>query len=126
MAGQWVGEGGLAVSTYMYLECQDHDPPLLSYDEVGQHRYDLPRIWDQIRGCDQVLADGEDSDYFAYNARRFLAQHRDCRITVRDEYGEEHPESENACSGCGSPRVKCDTGPGIKCCPECRHREVAP
>ena len=32
------------MSTYLYLRCEDHDPPLVAREESGQHLYDLPTI----------------------------------------------------------------------------------
>lgn len=84
------------MSTYLYLECRDHTPPLRSFDEVGQHLYDLPRIRREIAQRDEIAAatalgfttaDG----YFTNNAARFLSQHHQCDIGIRDEYGREHP-----------------------------------
>ena len=84
------------MSTYLYLRCDAHDPPLLSEDEVGQHLYDLPTIrgWIKHRQCawikDGVIPEG----YFAKYAWRFLQQHADCPISIEDEYGREHPLEE--------------------------------
>lgn len=36
------------MSTYLYLECQDHNPPLSSHGEVGEYLSDLPRIRREI------------------------------------------------------------------------------
>ena len=85
------------MSTYVYLECLDHAPPLRSYDEVGQHLYDLPRIRKEIAMRDHfVEIDKLDNptDYghfFTRHAVTFLVQHPKCRIGIRDEYGREHP-----------------------------------
>lgn len=85
------------MSTYLYLECLEHDPPLSSDGEVGQHLYDLPRIRQEITARDLIVAlarseigYGYDS-HFTSNAARFLAQHPNCHIGIRDEYGLEHP-----------------------------------
>lgn len=85
------------MSTYLHLECQDHTPPLLSDGEVGQHLYDLPRIRSEIarRESFAELEDCANYDHhFTRNAARFLALHRHCRITIRDEYGVEHPVTD--------------------------------
>ena len=85
------------MSTYLYLECLEHDPPLSSDGEVGQHLYDLKRIRQEIAERDLIVAlarSGIDYGYdshFTGNCARFLAQHPKCRITIRDEYGVEHP-----------------------------------
>ena len=85
------------MSTYIYLQCLDHDPPLKSYDEVGQHLTDLPRIRKEIAMRDHfVEIDKLDipPDYghlFTRHAVGFLVRHPKCRIGIRDEYGKEHP-----------------------------------
>lgn len=93
------------MSTYLYLECLDHDPPLQAEDESGQHLYDLRRIRAEIAHRDELVAahpDGvpmvsgfDDIDgYFQSNSVRFLAAHPKCRIGIRDDYGHEHPTIE--------------------------------
>ena len=83
------------MSTYVYLECRDHNPPLTSDGEVGQHLCDLPRIRAEIAGRAHFVAQAEHyPDYgchFVNNAARFLTQHPHCRIGIRDEYNREHP-----------------------------------
>lgn len=83
------------MSTYIYLECLDHTPPLSSDGEVGQHLYDLPRIRDEIAKRDQFVAMADLApDYgshFTNNAARFFMQHPHCRIGIRDEYNRKHP-----------------------------------
>ena len=96
------------MSTYIYLTCLYHDPPLVAEDESGQHLYDLPRIRAEIADRETVAAepdhsrDGVDvSRYFRSRSSRFLSQHPSCRIGVRDEYGRDHPveDDQNAVSG---------------------------
>ena len=90
------------MSTYVYLECLDHDPPLRADNESGQHLTDLPRIRAEIANRETV-ADSEcyyrddvpghyfEADgYFHARSARFLAAHPKCRIGIRDEYGVEH------------------------------------
>lgn len=94
--------GGDTVSTYLYLECQDHTPPLLSHGEVGQHLSDLPRVREEITRRDlfdsMAKADlwPDHGSHFTSNAVSFLVQHPHCRITIRDEYGVEHPVAEES------------------------------
>lgn len=84
------------MSTYLYLECQDHDPPLLSNGEVGQHLIDLQTIRADIANRDLFIANLKanlDVDYghhFRNNAARFLCQHPKCHIAIWDEYGKYH------------------------------------
>lgn len=89
------------MSTYLYLECLDHDPPIRAEDESGQHLYDLPRIRHEIANREAVVAASLADDdlaewgdingwYFRSHSARFLRQHPKCRIGIRDEYGVEH------------------------------------
>ena len=87
------------MSTYLYLRCDAHDPPLFSEDEVGQHLYDLPAIRRCIAMRGDIGPDDHDGaaffphhyDYFARHAFAFLRQHKTCPVAIEDEYGEEHP-----------------------------------
>lgn len=82
------------MSTYLYLECLDHDPPLRAEEESGQHLYDLPQIRRDVADRGTVLADetGETwpRDYFRRHTARFLAAHPRCHIGIRDEYGSPY------------------------------------
>lgn len=86
------------MSTYLYLQCDSHDPPLVSDGEVGQHLYDLPAIRTHI-GNRRLYADmarhdvmlDAHGDHFAGTAFRFLTAHPKCAITIIDEYGRPHP-----------------------------------
>lgn len=85
------------MSTYLYLECQDHNPPMSSDGEVGQHLYDLPRIRREIAERELFVALARSGIEFSYdhhftsNAARFFTKHPHCRIRIFDEYGNEHP-----------------------------------
>lgn len=90
------------MSTYLYLRCENHDPPLVATEESGQHTYDLPRIRAEIADRENVadpdamyggdLGDPFDSEaYFRAHSARFLADHLACRIGIVDEYGRYHP-----------------------------------
>lgn len=85
------------MSTYLYLECLEHDPPVRSHGEVGQHVYDLPRVQREIADRDRLVAIARDYEFvdfashFTMNAIRFFVEHPRCRIGVRDEYGRQHP-----------------------------------
>jgi hypothetical protein len=90
------------VSTYVYLACLDHSPPLVADEESTQHRYNddemrLVREWVRDRG-DLVEAwqnglvqyrgvSDSSASYFAVNTARFLVGHLTCRLAARDEYG---------------------------------------
>lgn len=90
------------MSTWVYLTCRDHEPPLLAADESGQHLYDLPRIRQEVADREQIAdanhwwqgGDGDPDGYFRANSARFLAAHARCRIGITDEYGREHPTTD--------------------------------
>jgi len=99
------------MSTWMYLECRDHDPRVTAEDESGQHFYDLPRIraeievradlvrqWDLME--EQQLAFSSfqrNFGYFPMASIRFLREHRTCRdIGIRDEYGIDRTKEEES------------------------------
>ena len=83
------------MSTWLYLECLDHDPPLLAEDESGQHLYDLPQIRADLADREALVriwsGSAVDLGYFRNRTCRFLVAHQKCRIGIRDEYGREHP-----------------------------------
>ena len=81
------------MSTYLYLECLDHSPPLQADGESGQHLYDLPTIRDDIAKREQIVeawkGEWTHGDHFRRNTARFLADHPSCQIGIRDEYGHD-------------------------------------
>lgn len=90
------------MSTWLYLECLDHNPPLRAHDESGQHLYNLPQIRADIANREALVAavratrfgDGIEEvtdDYFRRHTLRFLIDHPNCRIGIRDEYGRAYP-----------------------------------
>lgn len=94
------------MSTYLYLECRAHDPYLRSTDEVGQHLSDLESITEVLTERQAILAaDHIPADmmgpYFARAALEFLRQHPHCPLTVRDEYGRQHPLPHQTQAGTG-------------------------
>ena len=94
------------MSTYMYLVCLDHDPPIRADAESGQHHYDLPRIREEIANRADVVAWNDDEDtfkwhrdditeldaglYFRERSAWFLRLHPHCRLGIVDEYGGRH------------------------------------
>ena len=44
------------MSTYLYLVCLDHTPPLMAASDSGQHLSDLPQIRADIAARDSHLA----------------------------------------------------------------------
>lgn len=79
------------MSTYLYLVCADHDPPLESEEEVGQHLADLAIVRAVLAARHSDAMQIGFADRYADTARRFLNAHPKCRIRIRDEYGVEHP-----------------------------------
>jgi hypothetical protein len=93
---------GDVVSTRLYLECLDHDPPLRAEGESGQHLYDLPDIRKAIANRPRyvrLLAEDPEamwalrqvSGHLLANSMSFLLEHPRCLIGIRDEYGHPHP-----------------------------------
>ena len=83
------------MSTYLYLTCLDHNPPLTADEESGRHLYDLPQIRYDIADrkwlVERSLTDyGIELGYFRNRSVRFLGQHANCNIGITDEYGVEH------------------------------------
>ena len=81
------------MSTYWYLECLDHDPPLISEFEVEQHTSGLDSIRKLIARREQIVAlpDFTSNGYFDLRAVRFIRQHPTCRLQFRNEYGDVEP-----------------------------------
>lgn len=82
------------MSTYLYLRCDSHDPPLENDSQSGQHLYDLDQIFRDIEDRELIVAAWNDDMYprdsFRYATAAFLAGHPHCQITVVDEYGRIH------------------------------------
>lgn len=86
------------MSTYLYVWCICHNPPIRSDNESGQHLYDLPQIREDYANR-QVITDGvlhrdvwpQDTYGYRSNTARFFAAHPDCVLSLRDEYGRQYP-----------------------------------
>ena len=82
------------MSTYLYLQCANHEPPIQADDESGQHLYDLEQIREDIANRDQLINAvqlGMTSDIrYRNNTLRFLTRHPKCDIQIIDEYGHNH------------------------------------
>lgn len=78
------------MSTYFYLRCLDHEPPLTASEESGQHHYDLPQIRKDVANRDVLVQAWNDdvrpSEYYRSHTVAFLAAHPTCKIEIRDEY----------------------------------------
>lgn len=86
------------MSTYIYLRCDSHTPPIEAGSESGQHLYDLEQIFRDLGDREQIVAAWENDmtpdDRFRYATAAFLAKHPHCQITVVDEYGRTHEPQE--------------------------------
>lgn len=96
------------MSTWLYLECHSHTPPLRAEQESGQHLYDLPQLRATLKMSHDELkillenykydsyADTWDVNhgYFFGNTARFLVEHPHCEIQIWDELGVEHPTTD--------------------------------
>ena len=88
------------MSTWIYLECLDHDPPIRAEGESGQHLSDLPGTRRMVANRDELIRavavfDGQLPDgYFERHTMRFLMAHPKCRLRIVDEYEREHPLTE--------------------------------
>lgn len=91
------------MSTWLYLRCEDHTPPLMADDESGQHLHDLPQIRADIATRDALVAAIKGGltvdDYFRRHTARFLLRHPKCRLSIQDEYGVEHALTEDGGAG---------------------------
>ena len=82
------------MSTYWYIECLNHTPPLSSADEVEQHTRGLDPIRTLIESRPVDPNWHEHSShlqYFETHADRLHPQHPDCRLQLVNEYGERDP-----------------------------------
>ena len=106
------------MSTWLYLTCDSHTPPILSED-VGQHLYDLPAITMAVRHRDRIVqlwievkdhpnpglevekwihrAMRDAGEFvrpwvfqFPKNAAYFLACHQECEIGIQDQYDKRY------------------------------------
>jgi hypothetical protein len=93
------------MSTYVYLECLDHDPPLTSNGEVGQHLSDLPQVRKMIAQREAIVAIMRTDapinyeHHFDSNTAWFLYRHPECNIGIVDEYDRRYPAVEE-CIDC--------------------------
>lgn len=77
------------MSTYWYLECSSHTPPLRSLEEVEQHTSGLPAVRELVarRGNTNLMTYMySEGAYFQKNAVGFLLQHSECPLRLVNEY----------------------------------------
>ena len=86
------------MSTYLYLRCDSHTPPLEAATESGQHLYDLEQIFRDLEDRELIVAAWRNDMYpqhpFRFATAAFLSDHPRCQITVVDEYGCTHTPEE--------------------------------
>jgi len=92
------------VSTSIYLYCLDHNPPIRAESESGQHLYDLPRLRADLDERERItsmdvedwweVTTGGEVDHFTLNTWRFLREHPECNIEIRDQYERVYPIKE--------------------------------
>ena len=89
------------MSTYLYLQCDSHEPPIGANQEAGQHLYDLEHIrkdWANRHAIKTGLEAGlspEGDSYFQSSNRIFMMQHINCEVSIHDEYDRQHSLEEN-------------------------------
>ena len=88
------------MSTWLYLACDSHEPPLVADDESGQHLTDLPQIRADLANRDLIVKAREldyvpdATDHFRRGTANFLARHASCDIGIVDEDGRRWPITE--------------------------------
>lgn len=87
------------MSTWLYLRCEDHDPPLVNEHESGQHLTELKQIRADIADRDALVRIARTEDWIDLGGARnvsvsFLARHPKCRIGIVDEYGTDRTAAD--------------------------------
>lgn len=82
------------MSTYIYLECIAHDPPIQAVSESGQHLSDLDRLRGELQLRDEyataIAIDARFDDPYTQATAKFLSEHPECPLRIIDEYGTHH------------------------------------
>ena len=84
-------------STYIYLTCRDHSPVIWADGESGRHLTDLPQLRQDIANRGAIvyaLHLYPSGSRYRHNTTLFLAAHPHCNLGIVDEYGREHPITE--------------------------------
>lgn len=94
------------MSTWIYMVCTDHDPPIRAESESGQHLYDIPQLREDLTQREDITALSADDfsdvtteldpffDRYTLNTWRFLRPHPLCNLEIHDEYGRHYPLTE--------------------------------
>lgn len=84
------------MSTWLYLACIDHEPPLVADGESQQHAADwqIAHIRSMVERRAELIAVDmgifEVPNDYDRNTLRFLRQHPSCRVALQSEYGDWH------------------------------------
>lgn len=82
------------MSTYLYLTCESHDPPIRAEEMSGRNLRDLPRVRDEIANREKIVRvetnDIPGFSRFTEASASFLFQHPHCTIGIVDEYDHKH------------------------------------
>lgn len=92
------------MSTWIYYQCHDHNPPIESDWEVGQHRYDIPNAQFMLRHREEIVEHCTEWNHWPENmldqwasaAASFFRAHPDCKIRIVTEYGEDVTDYEES------------------------------
>lgn len=85
------------MSTYLYLQCLSHDPPIRSYGDVGSNLSQLPEIQEDVKNRDKIVAETDyetihDDGWTRAKTRAlFFRDHPKCTLGIIDEYNKTHP-----------------------------------
>lgn len=85
------------MSTWIYLVCTDHTPPIQAEDESGQHLSDLDQLRRDLANRDKLVemkpdeVDCWSDSHYTSATWRFLHEHPKCNIEIRDQYDRTYP-----------------------------------
>ena len=85
------------MSTWIYLVCTDHTPPIRAEGESGQHLSDLPQLRKDLANRDNLVEMKPDEvrcwsdSHYTCATWRFLQGHPKCNIEIRDQYERTYP-----------------------------------
>lgn len=83
------------MSTALFLQCLDHDPPIVAEQQSGKYPTDLAQMRQDIVDRDILTAPHRrelwsEGHHFGATVE-FLAAHPKCNIGIRNEYGDSIP-----------------------------------
>lgn len=96
------------MSTWFYLQCENHDPPIRAARESGQHYRDLQQIFAALDNRDTVIRTwncfATPRASFPWNTAKFIVTHPHCTITVQSETGQEITRDQAIKDGYYTPK----------------------